>query len=257
MTRVIVLNAEGRREFVLQPHNSIGRHPNNTIQIMDLGVSKEHCHIVLINGRYVLRDLGSLNGTYVNGERVQERVLEPGDEIVVGSTRILFDGEGAIKAGKTVDAAFGVTLTHLPPPPYPSPPSSQSSWVPISTVPISTTPPPAQEAQYHHGAFPPSASPPPPPTQRVSVASFVGVASPSFSPSRFTAPSISTIPAQPSYASNRHLSRVTIAQDMVQSHIQRRLGMQQKFLPESMVMDVATLRRDYEKLRLSYELSRM
>ncbi|MCS6858306.1 MAG: FHA domain-containing protein, partial [Sandaracinaceae bacterium] len=71
MTRVIVLNAEGRREFVLQPHNSIGRHPNNTIQVMDLGVSKEHCHIVLINGRHVLRDLGSLNGTYVNGERVQ------------------------------------------------------------------------------------------------------------------------------------------------------------------------------------------
>ena len=59
--------------------------------MLDRVVSKEHCHIELVGDRYVLRDLGSLNGTFVNGERVQERPLEPGDEILIGSTRIVFE----------------------------------------------------------------------------------------------------------------------------------------------------------------------
>ena len=54
-------------------------------------MSKEHCHIELIEDGYVLKDLGSLNGTFVNGERVKEHRLEPGDEITIGSTRIVFE----------------------------------------------------------------------------------------------------------------------------------------------------------------------
>jgi adenylate cyclase len=98
------MGPSGRQERQLFRHNSLGRHPRNTHQVLDRVVSKEHCHIELIDGRYVLKDLGSLNGTYVNGERVAaDRPLDPGDEITIGSTRIIFEpqdqtGEVSFKA---------------------------------------------------------------------------------------------------------------------------------------------------------------
>jgi len=92
MARISIIGPSGRQERQLFRHNSLGRHPRNTHQVLDRVVSKEHCHIELIGDAYVLKDLGSLNGTYVNGERVQDKhPLEPGDEITIGSTRILFD----------------------------------------------------------------------------------------------------------------------------------------------------------------------
>lgn len=93
MARITIIGPEGEQERELGPHNTLGRHPNNTHQILDRIVSKEHCHIDRVSGRYVLKDLGSLNGTYVNGERVSERVLQSGDEITLGSTRIIFRGD--------------------------------------------------------------------------------------------------------------------------------------------------------------------
>ena len=72
--------------------NSLGRHPNNSIQLLDKIVSKEHCILELREGRFLLRDLGSLNGTYINGERVRgEAFLKHGDEIALGSTRARYD----------------------------------------------------------------------------------------------------------------------------------------------------------------------
>ena len=90
MARIIIIGPEGRQERVLVAHNTLGRHPDNTHQVLDRIVSKEHCHIDLEDGRFILKDLGSLNGTFVNGERVDNRVLSGGDEITMGSTRILF-----------------------------------------------------------------------------------------------------------------------------------------------------------------------
>jgi adenylate cyclase len=88
------MGSSGRQERQLFRHNSLGRHPRNTHQVLDRVVSKEHCHIELIEDRYVLKDLGSLNGTYINGDRVQQdQLLEPGDEITIGSTRIVFEPE--------------------------------------------------------------------------------------------------------------------------------------------------------------------
>jgi adenylate cyclase len=93
MARISIMGPSGRQERQLFRHNSLGRHPRNTHQVLDRVVSKEHCHIELIDDRYVLKDLGSLNGTYVNGERVGEHPLQPGDEITIGSTRIVFEPE--------------------------------------------------------------------------------------------------------------------------------------------------------------------
>ena len=92
MARLILATAEGQQAIDLRPTNSLGRHPNNTIQLLDKIVSKEHCILEQRDGRFVLRDLGSLNGTYVNGERVRgETVLYHGDDIALGSTRARYD----------------------------------------------------------------------------------------------------------------------------------------------------------------------
>ncbi len=91
MARISITGPSGRQERQLFRHNSLGRHPRNTHQVLDRVVSKEHCHIDLGDDGYVLKDLGSLNGTYVNGERVDHHRLQPGDEITIGSTRIVFE----------------------------------------------------------------------------------------------------------------------------------------------------------------------
>ncbi len=98
MARIRIIGPSGRQERQLFRHNSLGRHPRNTHQVLDRVVSKEHCIIELLEDRYVLHDLGSLNGTFVNGEKVAEHPLEPGDEITIGSTRIIF--EPADRSGK-------------------------------------------------------------------------------------------------------------------------------------------------------------
>ena len=91
MAKLIIVSVDPPQEYELGPLNTLGRHPDNTIQVLDRIVSKEHCQVFLSpDGRYVLRDLGSLNGTYVDGERIMERVLENGDEVTLGSTRIQY-----------------------------------------------------------------------------------------------------------------------------------------------------------------------
>ena len=71
MARLILATNEGQQAIELRPINSLGRHPNNSIQLLDKIVSKEHCILEQRDGIFILRDLGSLNGTYINGERVR------------------------------------------------------------------------------------------------------------------------------------------------------------------------------------------
>src|SRR6187401_281913 len=92
MARILLATPEGQQVVELRDHNSLGRHPNNTIQLLDKIVSKEHCIIEQRGDHYVLRDLGSLNGTFVNNERVRgESALKHGDEIALGATRGRFE----------------------------------------------------------------------------------------------------------------------------------------------------------------------
>ncbi len=91
MAKLIITSGDEPQEYNLEAYNTLGRHPNNTIQVLDRIVSKEHAEIVCIpDGRYELRDLGSLNGTFMEGERVDRRILLDGDEITFGSTRMTF-----------------------------------------------------------------------------------------------------------------------------------------------------------------------
>jgi transcriptional regulator with GAF, ATPase, and Fis domain len=69
---------------------SIGRSPENTISIDDPQVSRRHCLIVNAGDKHTISDLESLNGTFVNGLPVKEHLLEPNDQIRVGSSLFLF-----------------------------------------------------------------------------------------------------------------------------------------------------------------------
>lgn len=74
---------------------SIGRNPKvNTIAVNDAKVSKKHCEISVIKTndleQIVIKDLSSTNGTYVNGELIQQRILGPGDKISIGATVLRF-----------------------------------------------------------------------------------------------------------------------------------------------------------------------
>ena len=115
MAKLIVISGEERQEFELAAFNTIGRHPDNTIQILDRIISKEHAQIQrAADGRYLLRDLRSLNGTFMRGERVADHYLSDGDEFTMGSTRIVFvDKPKQDDVLQRVTIAPGLTESHI------------------------------------------------------------------------------------------------------------------------------------------------
>ena len=68
----------------------LGRDPQNDLVLDDRRVSRKHAEIRLRLGRYTLYDLQSTNGTYVNGRRVAEKVLDDGDKISLGGVELIF-----------------------------------------------------------------------------------------------------------------------------------------------------------------------
>jgi transcriptional regulator with GAF, ATPase, and Fis domain len=90
---------------------SIGRSEDNTVSIDDRAVSRKHCVIECVDGRYRLRDLGSHNLTYINNLPVSEQWLQHRDEIRVGRSTFLFlvseDGEAhEVKLSGATDSAL-------------------------------------------------------------------------------------------------------------------------------------------------------
>ncbi len=73
---------------------TIGRLPDNTIVIDNSAVSSHHVRIAREGPQFVVEDLGSTNGTFVNGDKVSKRALRHGDTILVGKHKIFFDRMG-------------------------------------------------------------------------------------------------------------------------------------------------------------------
>ena len=67
-----------------------GRHPESDIFLDDVTVSRRHVEIRRSGGDYVVSDVGSLNGTYLNRERIEEGTLRDGDELQIGSFKLVF-----------------------------------------------------------------------------------------------------------------------------------------------------------------------
>ena len=72
------------------PLTRLGRHPDSEIMLDDITVSRRHAEVERTDGGYVARDAGSLNGTYVNQQRIDESALQQGDELQVGKFRLVF-----------------------------------------------------------------------------------------------------------------------------------------------------------------------
>jgi len=68
----------------------VGRHPETDVFLNDITVSRKHAQFHRLGDRYWITDLGSLNGTYVNRDRIEETALESGDEVQIGKFRFVF-----------------------------------------------------------------------------------------------------------------------------------------------------------------------
>jgi len=71
-----------------------GRHPDSDIFLDDITVSRRHAEIARSASGYVVRDVGSLNGTYLNRERIEEAPLHNGDEVQIGKFKLVFLAAG-------------------------------------------------------------------------------------------------------------------------------------------------------------------
>jgi hypothetical protein len=91
---VVTRGPNSGSRFVLQPEPetvvTIGRHPESDIFLDDITVSRRHAEVRHSHGSFWAQDVGSLNGTYLNRERIDTSPLSSGDELQVGKFRLLF-----------------------------------------------------------------------------------------------------------------------------------------------------------------------
>ena len=80
----------GSRFLLDQRHHHGRAAPDSDIFLDDVTVSRRHAEFYRPGDRFTVRDVGSLNGTYVNQERIEEAELTGGDEVQIGKFRLLF-----------------------------------------------------------------------------------------------------------------------------------------------------------------------
>jgi FHA domain/zinc-ribbon domain len=88
---VVLRGSNAGSRFLLDGEfTSVGRHPDSDIFLDDVTVSRRHAEFYRHGDRFTVRDVGSLNGTYVNRDRIEEAELFGGDEVQIGKFRLLF-----------------------------------------------------------------------------------------------------------------------------------------------------------------------
>ena len=91
MSSIVRSGSQAGATFSLSdPLTRLGRHPDSEIMLDDITVSRRHADVKRTEKGYVACDAGSLNGTYVNQERIDEAPLHQGDELQVGKFRLVF-----------------------------------------------------------------------------------------------------------------------------------------------------------------------
>jgi len=86
---VLAGSAMGEMYKLTRERTVIGRGQKAQVRMLDDGVSREHCEILMNGDKAVLHDLGSTNGTFCRGARIDRQDLEDGDKILVGSGTVL------------------------------------------------------------------------------------------------------------------------------------------------------------------------
>ena len=90
---------------LIKDRSTIGRRPYNDVVIDNLAVSGEHAVVQMVDGRAVLEDLGSTNGTYVNGKAIKKQELAHDDTIEVGKYKLKFVDGDTISAPVSLSGA--------------------------------------------------------------------------------------------------------------------------------------------------------
>jgi hypothetical protein len=85
-----VLIGDGKQEYRLTAVNYLGRADDNQIRITSNGVSRKHAMITADKTSFIVKDLKSQNGTFVNDDQIEERALKDGDVIKLGEARLVF-----------------------------------------------------------------------------------------------------------------------------------------------------------------------
>lgn len=96
---LILFKKDGSQKVFPLPSNAavIGRRHNCDLCIPLMSVSRRHCQLNRDNATLKIRDLGSRNGTYINGERINEVTVQPGDYVKVGPLTFLLQIDGQPK----------------------------------------------------------------------------------------------------------------------------------------------------------------
>jgi pSer/pThr/pTyr-binding forkhead associated (FHA) protein len=123
MAKLVIQNQgmTGRACELHTDRTTIGRVEDNTFQIADPSVSSHHCEVHLRGGEVLIRDLNSTNGSFINGEKIAESILKPGQTLRLGQIELKLEAEGApapvVPAKKAADSAMvmprGVSLSDL------------------------------------------------------------------------------------------------------------------------------------------------
>jgi pSer/pThr/pTyr-binding forkhead associated (FHA) protein len=96
---------KGGKQTILQLGTDpviIGRSEEAALLIHDDKSSRSHCEVRVWDGDYIVKDLRSQNGTYVNGAKITVAQLQPGDEIRIGDTFIRFERQTAVGASTAI-----------------------------------------------------------------------------------------------------------------------------------------------------------
>ena len=104
----------GSQFALTETTTTAGRHPESDIFLDDVTVSRRHAEIVAGPDGYVVRDVGSLNGTYLNRERIEEAPLRDGDELQIGKFKLVVVlGEPGVVAETSSHLSIGEVLNLL------------------------------------------------------------------------------------------------------------------------------------------------
>src|ERR1051325_11885507 len=96
MDKLVVLSAgmTGRTHELKAEKTTVGRVEDNSFQIAEASVSSHHAEVLLRGTDVVIKDLGSTNGTFINGEKIDESVLKPGQTLRFGQGELRLEVEG-------------------------------------------------------------------------------------------------------------------------------------------------------------------
>src|SRR5262249_39657270 len=146
---------------------TIGRKPHNDIQIDNLAVSGEHAVIVTILQDSFLEDLGSTNGTVVNGQSIKKHFLQNNDIIELGKYKLKYVNETPAGVAKAADFEKTMVLRPGAIKPAPGPAAAGPASQPAPAAPAAPAPAAVKAADTAHGpatTMPPASSAPKPTT---------------------------------------------------------------------------------------------